>query len=267
MVSRNSPTPLFRQIEQRLRDDINSGRLPPLAKVPSEAELVRRFDVSRMTARRAVEALAAAGLVFRRAGIGTFVAAEKIAHELSTRVSFSKAMDDLGLPHRTKVLEAGTIRAQPHVARALQLPGNAQVVHLRRVRLVEDIPVAVHEAFLPQTYASIHEYDLRGSLNEIMGRVGAAVDVASDWVEATAADEEAASILGVKRGEPLVRIEGIGRSAAAVPLRFSSGLYRADRFRFRVESSAQLDVQAEWIENRNARAPLGSQETLMEMLW
>lgn len=267
MVSRDSPTPLFEQIEQRLREDIRSGRLPPLSKVPSETELVRRFQVSRMTARRAVEGLAAAGLVFRRPGKGTFVAVEKIAHELSTSVSFSQAMDVLGLPHHTKILEAGTTTAQPHVARALQLPGDAEVVHLRRLRIVEDTPVALHEAFLPQAYASIHDYDLRGSLNSLMEHVGAAVHVASDWVEATAADEEVASILGVKIGEPLIRIEGIGRSADAVPIRFSSALYRADRFRFRIESSVQPDIQAEWIEDRNSRLPLGAQETLMAMLW
>lgn len=245
MVSRRSPVPLYQQIEEDLRRRIAEGDLPPLTQLPSEVELADEFGVSRMTARRAVEELANSGLVFRRLGKGTFVASPKITHKLSTSASFTAVMDSHGIPHQTRVLGTAIVAAPPHVALALELPPETAVIYIRRVRDVAGAPAAHHEAYVPGRYASIREEDLEGSLTDLMRKAGAAVASATDWVEATAADLEMAEILSVEEGSPLLRVEGTGFSTDGRPVRYSRALYRGDRFRFRLEASA--DPATPWL--------------------
>ena len=106
MVVRASPVPLYIQIDEELRGQIESGELGPLAQVPSETDLADHFSVSRMTARKALDRLVADGMLFRQPGKGTFVAPTKIAHGASQGLSFSAAMAAQGLSCETRVLEA-----------------------------------------------------------------------------------------------------------------------------------------------------------------
>lgn len=55
MVTRASPVPLYIQIEEELRDSVESGELGPMSQVDSELDLAERFSVSRMTARNALD--------------------------------------------------------------------------------------------------------------------------------------------------------------------------------------------------------------------
>ena len=116
MVVRASPVPLYIQIDEELRGQIESGELGPLAQVPSETDLAEHFSVSRMTARKALDRLVADGMLFRQPGKGTFVAPTKIAHGASQGLSFSAAMKAQGLRCETRVLEAESIKAPSNVA-------------------------------------------------------------------------------------------------------------------------------------------------------
>lgn len=244
-VVRTSHVPLYLQIEEELRSLVQSGELPPLAQVPSEVELASRFHVSRMTARKAVDRLVSTGVLFRQAGKGTFVAAPKIAHGISMQLSFSAAMRSLGLDHRTRVLASGVMTAPANIARALELPPGALIVHLRRLRIVEQVPAALHETYLPATYAGILQGDLTGSLTGLMREVGAEVAESRDSVEAVVALGEDARALRVPEGSPLIRIESVACSADGQPLHYSEGLYRGDRFRFNLGTSRSPDLEIE----------------------
>jgi GntR family transcriptional regulator len=229
---RASPVPLYLQIEEDIRSRIQAGVLRPLDQVLSESELAEAFGVSRMTARKSVDRLVSEGLLFRRAGKGTFVAPEKISHSASTQISFSGAMQALGLHHSTRVLEVGLAPAPKSIASALRQPEGTRLPFLRRLRYVEGEPAALHLAFLPPSLASILDEDLEGSLNELMTNAGARVCAARDTIETVPATTEDAKLLGLRRGAPLFHIEGVGLSASLEPLRYTQALYRGDRFRF-----------------------------------
>ncbi len=244
-VLRESHVPLYLQIEEELRGRVESGEIRPLSQVPSEVDLAQEFGVSRMTARKAVDRLVAAGVLFRQTGKGTFVAAPKIAHGISMQLSFSAAMRSLGLDHRTRVLASGVMTAPANIARALDLPPGALIVHLRRLRIVEQAPAALHETYLPASYAGILTGDLTGSLTALMRGVGAEVAESRDSVEAVVALGDDARVLKVAEGSPLIRIESIACSASGEPLHYSEGLYRGDRFRFNLGTSRSPDLEIE----------------------
>ncbi len=243
-LDQDSPIPLYLQIEQRIGRAVTVGDLPPMSRVSSELELASLFGVSRMTARKAVDRLVAEGLLFRRQGKGTFVAKPKIAHGLSTQLSFGSAMTALGLVLSTTVLQQGMAPAPADAASALGMVPGGSTVYIRRLRIVEGEPAAIHTSYLPGGYGAILDADLRGSLTLAMADVGARVDSSRDSVEAVLASPEEADVLGVEVGSPLLMIEGVALAASA-PVRYTKALYRGDRFKFSVDTSQPADLRVE----------------------
>lgn len=245
MVLRASPVPLYIQIDEELRGSIESGELGPLAQVPSEAELAERFGVSRMTARKALDRLVGDGMLFRQPGKGTFVAPPKIAHGPSMGLSFSAAMRGQGLHVSTKVLETGLVRAPSSVARALGLQAGSQAVFIRRLRYLDDAPVAIHLSYLPSRLSVLIEADLTGSLSDLLAGVGARVERADDVIEAVLATGEEAALLHVAEGSPLVFIRGTAYSSSNEPVRYSEALYPGERWKFALETTRSIDLRPE----------------------
>lgn len=237
--------PRYMRIAAWLRERVDSGDFPPLARVPSEIELARRFSVSRETVRSAMERLIADGYLFRRPGKGTFVAARRIEHSGSTQTSLSATLDGMGLSHQTRVLLARSMPADRHVARALHLSAGSTVICIRRLRLVEGEPVALHTTCLLEAYADILEHDLRGSLQELLGTAGVPIVTSRDTLQAVHADADEARQLGISAGSPLLRLEGVGLDRSGQPLRHTDSLHRGDRFQITHDTQAPSGIRWE----------------------
>lgn len=236
-LERGSPVPYYHQIADWLRDQVQRGELAALARVPSEFELAGAFAISRTTARKALDRLVQEGVLFRRAGKGTFVTANRITYGASTHLSFSAMMTELGYRTATQVLLAKLVPAPAHVGLALGVRVGSPLVCIRRLRSVEGRPAAIHTSYLQARYQSILGRDLTGSLHEAMRAEGAREVESRDELDAIAASADEAKLLEVPEGSPLVLVEGIGYTAALEPLRYTEGAYRADMFRFRIGSS------------------------------
>jgi GntR family transcriptional regulator len=236
LVTRNSHVPLFMQIEEELRAMIDNGKLGHADRLPSENELTARFAVSRVTIRKALGRLVDEGILVRRPGKGTFVAPAKIDHIPSQALSFSESMRDHGLTSSTVVLAALLTPLPAHVADPLKQPHGEQGVYIRRLRFVENDPVAIHASWLPMRYAAILDHDLSGSLTDILDRMGAQVAEVHDVIEAAQAADETARLLHTDEQAPLIHIGGIAYGADGQPIRHSEALYRGDRFKFHVVS-------------------------------
>lgn len=245
MVARGSHVPLYVQIGDDLRQRIADGSLRPGDQLPSEMELAETFGVSRMTARKGLDALVADGIVFRQPGKGSFVASTRISHDISTTASFSAAMQQLGLETETRVLRAAVVPAPAHIAAALHVDIGALVVHLERLRLVEGAPAAIHAAWLPRHLARVLEQDLEGSLLELLGTIGVSIRRARDTVEAGPASEREAQLLGIDDALPVVRILGVGFDEDDDRVRVTEAVYPADRFRFTVDTRSPSTLQVE----------------------
>jgi GntR family transcriptional regulator len=245
MVVRQSPVPLYIQIDEELRGQIESGELGPLAQVPSETDLADHFSVSRMTARKALDRLVADGMLFRQPGKGTFVAPTKIAHGASQGLSFSGAMAAQGLTAETRVLEAEIVSAPSNVARALSLRPGAQAIFLRRLRSVDGEPVAIHLSYMPGRLSALLDADLTGSLSALMSNIGARVERSDDHVEAVLATGEEARLLKVAEGSPLVLISGTAYSAGNEPIRYTEALYPGARWQFSLQVTREADLRPE----------------------
>lgn len=233
-----SEVPLYSQIEQQLRGLIESGKLPPRSRVPSEVDLAKTYKVSRMTARKAIDSLVNSGLLSRRAGKGTFVTGAVITRPMfSTHDSFVQVMDELGLEHSTTVLVKELIPAPHRTATTLGVADESPVVHIRRLRCVDGKPFQLYEAYLPERFVEIISGDLTGSINRQLEGFGVRFTGSNDVFEAIAAGDEEAELLEVPRGAPLIRIEGLSYDTNQEVVHLTYALFPGNRCRILRESN------------------------------
>src|SRR5271170_4683267 len=144
--STNGGMPAYQRIQGAIRKRIDSGKLHPGDAVASERELARIHQVSLMTARHALASLEQEGMVERRRGIGTFVAAPKI--HFNKLMSYTELMASRGLLARSKVVYAGVLANENEIAARLSLPPGSPLVKVERVRLAVDEPFALEACYL-----------------------------------------------------------------------------------------------------------------------
>ena len=89
-INKSSSIPLYQQLYEKLRDEINEGRYPAGSRLPTEAELSEAYQVSRVTVRKAMEQLEKEDLLVRKVGKGTFVREHKVSRQLNPVMSFSE---------------------------------------------------------------------------------------------------------------------------------------------------------------------------------
>lgn len=208
-------------------------------RLPSEVECAEALGVSRMTLRQALAAIAAKGLIDRRRGRfgGNFVAAPRFEFDHASLPGFTEQMRRIKVEAGARVLRAATRRAAPEIRDRLELPRQAQVHEVLRVRSANGEPIVVEEAYLPAAvFPGLLSGDLTGSLYSIMRGYGAAPFSAEEQIEAAGADARQGELLGVQAGHPLLLITRTSRTEAGVPVEFSRDFHRSDRTRIRITS-------------------------------
>jgi len=213
----------------------------PGERLPSDAELCREFGVSRMTARNAMQRLAEDGLVRRVPGLGSFVV-EPPSHRYADRLMpFSNEMRHQGRTPSSRLLVREVRLASDAEAGKLRLRADEPVVHVRRLRLADDVPMAIETAVLAgRTAGVVMAADLEaGSLHEALAGEGIHLRRGVATIAAEAATSEDAGLLEVEEGDPLLVerrvIEDMqGRAIEATESRYPGRRYALD-VRFEIE--------------------------------
>jgi GntR family transcriptional regulator len=149
------PVPLYHQLKQVLREQIERGDYKPGDRLPSEPELIRQYGISRITVRQALDELEAEGLVVRRHGKGAYVAELCIEQELVRLTDFMEDMQQAGQNPSSRVLAFVHEPASPAVARALHLKEGMEVVRVDRLRLADGRPMAYDITWLPLRFGAL----------------------------------------------------------------------------------------------------------------
>ena len=202
--------------------------------MPTEAELAQRYQVSRITAKRALDELVRQGRAFRQQGRGTFVAQTRI-RDISGFGSFTEDMKARGLVPSAKVLEFRQTDADADTQKRLQLAKGEQVYFLKRLRLANDEPVAVETAYLPcRLCPGLINEDLSG--NSLYAVLAAKYQIVPTWAdaefEARIATKEEAALLGMGANKPVLSARRVTYSANYDIIEAVTSVYRGDRFTF-----------------------------------
>ena len=180
----------------------------PGSPAPSERELVHRFGVARMTVRQAMDALVVEGLLERIPGRGTFVARPR--REVGRLTSYTEDMVRRGLLAESQTLLARREQAGPGVARALTVtPGDA-VIHWKRLRRADGVPMCIEDAFLNEVLLpGFLQSGMPTSLYDALEARGLRPTWAEDSITADVAGEEEAAAARDRSRQP--------RAAALTP--------------------------------------------------
>lgn len=210
-LDKQSPVPLYQQLVQALAAQIDSRELAPGERIPSEREIAEQMRVSRTTARLAVEELVASGLVYREQGRGTYVAEPKMRGLLGF-ASFSEDMQARGRVPRSTIVKQEVIPATERMAEVLRIqPGDA-ALHLLRLRLADDEPVALQAAHLPLAmFPGLEALDLtdQSLFNILREHYGVYPSWTEAEMEARKATAEQARLLRLPPGDPVLVVRGL----------------------------------------------------------
>ncbi|MCG8593674.1 MAG: GntR family transcriptional regulator [Kiloniellales bacterium] len=249
-VDRRLRAPLYHQIYLILRQKICDGAYGFGALLPGEQELSRDFNVSRITAKRALDELADAGLVVRQRGRGTSVSFR--APSPPVRSSVDGLLENLlmmGLKTEVRLLGFGYVAASEEIARALGCQAGAAVQRAVRVRSLEDRPLSYLTTHVPEAIGRAYdEGDLaRTPLLALLERGGIKVGSAEQVITATLADTTVAPLLEVEIGAPLLQVTRIVADEAQRPVEHLAALYPPERYQYRmVLSRVQSESEKRW---------------------
>jgi GntR family transcriptional regulator len=234
-VAGGPANPLYSHLEAVLAEDIANGVLTSGSQLPTEDQLIERFHVSRTTVRKAIQNLAARGLIEIRRGKGTFVTEPKITQDLTELSGFVEDMRALGRHPSAKLLAAQVVAADETVARQLGLLTGTSVMRIHRVRLADGTPVSFDETYLPlELGRKVAAHDL--TTEPIFSLLEEKYDVplmeAEYRLEAVAATDEVAQALGIEPRSPIFRIERTSFRTGGQPVDYEKLHYRGDLVRF-----------------------------------
>ena len=235
-LNRDSSKPLYLQIYEELCDFLANSDLKPGDRFPSELELVEKYNVARITVRRAIAEMVQDGRLTRQPGKGTFVAAPKIERQIVDVSSFSKRMEALGLHAGAQVLETKVIPATPRLSRELRVVLRSPVLSLVRLRFSDQTPVGIENSFISLlTCPGLETIDFsKLSLYQVLDeRYGLHPMESEKSLELTTATAWEAKHLSIPQGSALflIRAQVWGENG---PIEYVKILLRGDRFRLQI---------------------------------
>lgn len=227
-LAADDPAPLYMQLQKILRDAIVTRLISPEAAIPPERDLADEFGVSRLTVRKAIDGLVEEGLITRRRGAGTFVAA-RVEKSFSKLSSFSEDMVSRGRKPYSEWLNRSMGAVTPEESLSLGLSPGALVYRFHRLRYADGQTMALEYSTIPG-YCLPSPEAVTTSLYEALERTGHRPARALQRLRAIAFTAEQAERLGVRPGDPGLFIERRGFLADGRAAEFTHSWYRGDAY-------------------------------------
>ncbi len=255
-MPQSMPMTKYHQIYLLLREQLHEGKFAQ--GLPGELALMKQFSVARVTVRRALEQLAAEGMISREPGRGTRAldvsAAGTPAHaEKGQRAQLTGLLENLvsmGLRTSVRVLEVETVTASANVAQALQLAVGDPVQKAIRVRSTKDGPLSHITTYVPGDIGrKFGRRELsRKPILVLLEESGVKVGRAQQTISAKLADVLVARHLEVAVGSALLAVRRLIYDDQDRPIQWLHGLYRPDRYEYEMQLSRVGSIDAKvWV--------------------
>ncbi|PTX64912.1 GntR family transcriptional regulator [Melghirimyces profundicolus] len=234
----HSVVPLYHQLKEILKENIESGTWTPGDRIPSEHQLRSTYGVSRNTVIKALDDLVREGLLYRQQGKGTFVAQPKIEQSLTGFYSFSRILKAKGLHPVDHVLDLSLTVVRHSMMKHLKMktPGEAWV--LKRLRCSGEEPIILETSYLPKKkIPRLDREKLKHqSLYDFLeSEHGITVTRAKEIFEPVLIGEYESKLLQVSAGYPALLLDRIAYDSKGGPVEFCRSVVRGDRCRFFTE--------------------------------
>ncbi|AIM24554.1 GntR family transcriptional regulator [Melissococcus plutonius] len=228
---------LYCQLVDTLKNQINN-ELVPHSKLLSEREISKKYGVSRMTVRLALNELEQMGYVYKQHGKGTFVSDLKgNISDISQAYSFTEQMRDLGKVPQTEVLEFNRIESSSLVSQQLNLSSKETVFKLKRLRMADDIPLMIEDTYLPaKRFFALNETMIKQKpLYDLFAEdFDQKIRLADEEFYASIANQETAEHLRIREGALILNFVRTTYNTQNEVIEFTTSSARADQFHYKV---------------------------------
>lgn len=230
---KSSAQPVYLQIAESITGLIKGGTLPVGFVLPPERELCQRFGVSRMTLRQAVGILEREGLVESHRGRGTFVAPNRLRKQQQELRSFTEEIRSRGGKPQSQLLSFKLAEPTPSAREIFQLDDSGRVYEIRRLRLKDDVPLAVEVAQIAQRFCPrLERFDLqRNSLYQILeDSYGLRLGHSMEEISAQLPDAQNRKLLGISKHDAVLVIDRTTYTDHGDALEVTKSTYRGDLY-------------------------------------
>ncbi|MFD1449737.1 GntR family transcriptional regulator [Oceanobacillus sojae] len=230
--------PLYHQLKETIREEIDSGNWRPNDKIPSEHQFMGKYQVSRNTVQKAVDDLVHEGLIYRQQGRGTFVAQPKVEQSLTSFYIFSKVMKDKGLNPYDIILDIDEVTPKKSVAKQLQIDTEEKVIQLVRVRCANNEPLIFETTFLPKKivpHLTKEDVEKNTLFTFMEQKYNISVVSSKEVFEPVLIRDYESKHLDVKPGMPGLLLDRVDYDLDKRPVSYLRSIVRGDRCRFYTE--------------------------------
>jgi len=228
-----SASPLYVQLAQRLAQAVHEGEFQADEALPSERALSEMLDISRVTARKAIDRLVEQGLIIRKRGSGNYIA-PRLEQPLSRLTSFSEELHQRGFKPSSKWLTRSFTLAAPDEQLSLGLATGERVARLERLRLADQVVMAYEVSVLPESVLPDPQV-VDGSLYQHLTASGNAPVRALQHIRAINAEPKLAALLEVPVGQAVLFITRVGYSGSGSAVELTHSYCRSDYYDFVAE--------------------------------
>ena len=234
------PIPLYHQLEQELRARIQRDEFKPGEALPTEERICAQYGVSRITVRRALDALISEGMITKRRGVGTFVTPPNPGHVRSVRLSGSldEFLASAGALD-TQVLSMAEIHAPEEAVRGLRLEAGESCTQLELLSFLDELPLGHHHLYLPLGIGRrIRAADVGQKtpvIRMVENKLGSRVVRAEQMLEADVAGPAAAKYLGLQETTPVMKVTRIYYDPSGNPMEMIVARNHPERYRYEMD--------------------------------
>ncbi|MEH7347565.1 GntR family transcriptional regulator [Gottfriedia acidiceleris] len=230
--------PLYQQLYNTIRENIASGEYKPGDRIPSEAQLIEIYNISRVTVRSALNKLVEDNILVKRHGKGTFVSMPEYVESIGVGGSFTASWQQTDVVPGTKIISKLYVNANKKIANSLNVEEGSKIIHIRRLRLVNDLPAILEEDYFLPEYDFLLEMDLdnKSILEIIRNQTGLVAKEFNDIFEVKSATKEQAEFLEYKTGSPLLRVSQTIFTEKLDLLYYNEEYIRTDRYKYAIRS-------------------------------
>lgn len=237
-IERSKPKPLYIQLEELIRDNIDNGIWKSQTAIPSESELSKEFNLSRMTIRTACQNLVQEGTLYRVPGKGTFVSEPKIMTESLAYMGFREQLERMGYETTTKLLDSTIIQASSSVARKLRIPEGTSVMLIERMRYLKGKPISLHYSYIPiQLCEGLEKHDLVDEQLCVILETEYQLRPSriQETLESVKASKKESQLFCVDEAYPLLILADILFDRDEMPYEYSKVVFRGDKIKLKYE--------------------------------
>lgn len=240
MINRDSPVPLYIQLEEIIEKAIKNGEYKDGDKLPSENKLCSKYGVSRITVRQALNMLEQKGLVYTVHGKGTFVKEIVIDQYLFNVVNFGKILLKKGLDGHSRILSFYPNSSNKNAEMMFGTEFCGHIANLNLIGYIIKTPAVYYQSFVStetgqKLYQCARKLEMDGaafSTYDLYSHIGINIEKIEQKITAVKAGKVLGKILEIPSGSPLLVLESKLYTSKGAPLEYKLGYYRSDKFAF-----------------------------------